>query len=158
MAAAGRTVDRDRGFAAIKRNLKEMDGAAVVVGWTATKGEHPGARLPMAQLAAIHEFGAPARNIPERSTLRATADAKRTEYRAELRRLAGRAMLGQDSVRGAMESFGARAASDVRRAITDFKDPPNAPATVARKGSSQPLIDTGAMRDAVDHEYRRGKT
>ena len=37
----------------------------------------------------------------------------------------------------------------IQQSITDLKYPPNAPATIARKGSSDPLIDTGHMRQSV---------
>lgn len=37
----------------------------------------------------------------------------------------------------------------MQKSITDLKSPPNAPSTIARKGSSDPLIDTGHMRQSV---------
>lgn len=150
MARGGKTVDRDLGFRDVRKRIADMKGASVEVGWPAGP-EHPVAKMPMPQLAAIHEFGAPAANIPERSTLRAAADVHGSRYRAELREAAGRIVVGSGSVRGELERFGARAAGDVQRAITEFKDPPLGESTVARKGSSQPLIDTGAMRAAVSH-------
>ena len=39
--------------------------------------------------------------------------------------------------------------SMMQKSITDLKTPPNAPSTIARKGSSDPLIDTGHMRQSV---------
>lgn len=36
----------------------------------------------------------------------------------------------------------------IQRRITDLKTPPNSPATIKAKGSSNPLIDTGDMRAA----------
>lgn len=156
MASGGKTVDRDRGRLSILKRLRDAAGAEVTIGWHAASGSHPKAKMPMPQLAAIHEFGAPAANIPERSTLRATADAKGAQYRRDLQRVAARVVAEGASLRGELEKFGAEAASDVRQAITDFSDPPDAPATVARKGSSHPLIDTGAMRNAVSHHVKLG--
>ena len=50
-------------------------------------------------------------------------------------------------VAGAM---GAMAAGKVQQYIADvFIPPPNSPRTIARKGSSHPLIDTGQMRQSI---------
>ena len=38
---------------------------------------------------------------------------------------------------------------DVVKSITSTTTPPNAPATIAQKGSSHPLIDTGFLRQSV---------
>ena len=35
-----------------------------------------------------------------------------------------------------------------------MKTPENAPSTIAKKGSSNPLIDTGEMRSKVSHEVK----
>lgn len=40
----------------------------------------------------------------------------------------------------------------VVNAITEMSSPPNSPATIAKKGSSHPLIDTGFMRQSVSFE------
>ena len=44
---------------------------------------------------------------------------------------------------------GASAAAAVQHSIVRLREPPNSPYTIARKGSSNPLIDTGTMRTAV---------
>lgn len=41
---------------------------------------------------------------------------------------------------------------DIATSITDLSDPPNAPSTIKQKGSSNPLIDTGVMRNSVTYE------
>ena len=41
---------------------------------------------------------------------------------------------------------------DVVKSIGDTTEPPNAPATIAQKGSSHPLIDTGFLRQSVSFE------
>ena len=40
----------------------------------------------------------------------------------------------------------------IQTRIKDLKEPPNAPYTIEQKGSSNPLIDTGHMRQSVDYE------
>jgi hypothetical protein len=40
------------------------------------------------------------------------------------------------------------AVADAKQVLTDLADPPNAPSTIAAKGSSNPLIDTGHLRNS----------
>lgn len=48
-----------------------------------------------------------------------------------------------------LEQVGAVAAGATQQYITDLDTPPNAPSTIAKKGSDNPLIDTGALRASV---------
>lgn len=50
----------------------------------------------------------------------------------------------------ALEIAGVIAVGKVQAYMTQLNTPPNAPSTVAKKGSSNPLIDSGAMRQSVD--------
>lgn len=45
----------------------------------------------------------------------------------------------------------------IQREITNLKEPPNSPYTIAKKGSSNPLIDTGLMRSKVEWKLRTPK-
>lgn len=40
----------------------------------------------------------------------------------------------------------------LREAIIAWSDPPNSPLTIAKKGSSNPLIDTGHMKNTATYE------
>lgn len=45
----------------------------------------------------------------------------------------------------------------IQREITNLKEPPNAESTILKKGSSNPLIDTGLMRSKVEWKLRTPK-
>lgn len=45
----------------------------------------------------------------------------------------------------------------VQKEITDLKEPPNAKSTIEKKGSSNPLIDTGLMRSKVEWKFKTPK-
>lgn len=45
----------------------------------------------------------------------------------------------------------------IQKEITNLKEPPNAPYTILKKGSSNPLIDTGTMRQSVKWKLRPPK-
>jgi hypothetical protein len=54
-----------------------------------------------------------------------------------------------------LNKLGILAQGDIQQEITDLRDPPNAPATIKAKGSSNPLIDTGEMRSKVTWQVKR---
>lgn len=51
-----------------------------------------------------------------------------------------------------LDTAGNLAAGIVKQQITDLRSPPNAQSTIERKGSSNPLIDTGLMRQTVTYK------
>jgi hypothetical protein len=133
--------DQDLGFKALMKSLRDLSGQSVAV---TVDDEH----------AAVHEFGSPALGIPERSFMRSTFDENAATYRRVL--MAGiRSVLdGQAIGASVLSLFGARYARDIQLKIRQGHFVPNAPSTVARKGSSRPLIDTGRMRNSIRWELR----
>lgn len=51
-----------------------------------------------------------------------------------------------------MELVGAFAAGAVQQYMTDLKEPPNSDYTIAKKGSSNPLIEDGNLRASVTYK------
>lgn len=130
-------------------------GASVSVG-VLSGASHPSG-MDNATLAAIHEFGTEDGRVPERSFLRSTMSSKREEWLAFFAGRARKVVAGQISALDAMEHTGMRMAGDVKAAIVAGIDPENAPATVAAKGSSTPLIDTGRLKESITHRVTVGK-
>lgn len=56
-----------------------------------------------------------------------------------------------------LEGVGVVAAGAVKVYMTELKTPPNAASTIRKKGSSNPLIDTGAMRQSVTYQVSGDK-
>ncbi|MCY1185956.1 hypothetical protein D9M73_267810 [compost metagenome] len=56
---------------------------------------------------------------------------------------------GEMTMRILLEQMGNLAEGHVKQEITDLKDPPNAKSTIAKKGSDNPLIDSGHMRQSI---------
>jgi hypothetical protein len=52
---------------------------------------------------------------------------------------------------------GEKAKAAIQEAITELKEPPNAPSTIKRKHSDNPLIDSGNMRQSVTYSVRKRK-
>lgn len=111
--------------------------------------------LTMIELAAIHEFGSPAAGIPQRSFIRSTF--AREENHRQLVELT--AKLTQKVIHGmplerALGLIGAWAVARIRETIdkrlTQGPDPQeNAPATIRKKGSDLPLVDTGRLKQSL---------
>ncbi len=149
--------DRDFGFKDLLKALDDMDGEiSVLVGVPGTAGEYKdGANQVL--VASVNEFGSDDGRIPERSFLRSTVDEKSQEYSALLGKLVGRVVDGKITPNQALDRLGLTVERDVKRKIVEIKDPPNAASTIRMKKSSNPLIDTGQLRQSITYEIRREK-
>ncbi len=106
-----------------------------------------GTSVPL--VAAVQEFGAPARNIPPRPFFR-----NMIAQRAESWPDAVAALLetnDYDATQTLMQT-GEGIKGQLQQSIKDTNSPPLAPATIAKKGFSKPLIDTGVMINSIDYK------
>lgn len=129
------------------RNPPTLRGGKVAVGFP--QGETDG---DVIDIAVWNHFGT--RTIPERPFIENALRENEGAYRVAMRAAAQAILDERYSLRTALERLGLKAVADIRAEITALQTPPNAPSTIARKGSSNPLIDTGRMRRAVTHEVR----
>ncbi len=107
-----------------------------------------------AELLFIHTKGSPARNIPARPVLQPAIEAEDNKERiVKQLDVMIQAQLAGD--REGAEKGATRAAlagqNAARRWFTDPRNnwAPDKPETIRRKGSDKPLIDTGALRAAI---------
>lgn len=105
--------------------------------------------LPKGDPRAVGVTRPHAIRIPERSFLRSTFDKNRRFYEQALEVLTGKVIDGEISAKRAVALIGERHLADVVNAINAGIPPPLEKATVERKGSSKPLIDTGQMKQAI---------
>lgn len=88
--------------------------------------------------------------IPERPFMRNAMRNNQVRYVSIMKSLAKRMLEGGGgNVQDMLAKLGALAAGDIQAEITSLQSPPNSPVTIAKKGSSNPLIDTGEMRASV---------
>ena len=126
------------------------DNRVVNVGVPEGKREEDG--TPVAMIAAVHEFGSPSQGIPERPFLRVAVQRNRQKY-VRLNRINLVKMLrGQATVEQALGQLGEMAKGDVQTEIRSGDFAPLKAATIKRKGSSRPLIDTGQMVQSIAWE------
>lgn len=136
-----------RGLDALAQQLRAAAHSRVLVGVPAGPTEADGAS--MAMVAATVEFGKD--NQPERPFLRGGVRGSLPEVRAIARHDLAAVAEGHQTISVALERIGAVAAGSVKKYMAGDNFAPNAPSTVAKKGSSQPTIDTSALRQAVTH-------
>jgi phage gpG-like protein len=136
---------------ALKSKLKG-GGPHVTVGIQASDGgddeDHPG--ITNLELATIHEFGAPAANIPSRSFVRSTVDKNQKKYQRILNK-AGKTVLKGQSPKPTLFQLGEVARGDMIRRIqqADIKQD-LAASTKRQRGEDGPaLLDTGQLINAI---------
>lgn len=154
---ASKVVDIDYGWRDLMKTFEGLEGEiSVVVGVPATADDYKdGANQVL--VASVNEFGSDDGRIPERSFLRSTVDEKAQEYSALLAKLVRRVVDGKITPNQALDRLGLTVERDVKRKIVDLKEPPNAEWTIEQKKSSNPLIDTGQLRQSITYEIRREK-
>lgn len=106
---------------------------------------------PVAMIAAIQEFGAPGAGIPPRPFFRNMIRKKKGEWP---KGIATQMRVTGYNVALTLERTGQAISGQLRQSIIDTNAPPLAKSTIARKGHSKPLVDTGHMLGSVDYEVK----
>lgn len=138
--------------ALIKAALEAAKGAELRVGILADKGAETaeGSKdLTIADVATFNEFGL---GVPERSFIRAWYDEQLEANKAKFRALQAQVLRGEITQATAFKQLGAVFVGDIQKRIAGGIQPGNAESTIARKGSSTPLVDTGQLKSAVSFE------
>ena len=103
----------------------------------------------VAMVAAIQNFGAPARGIPPRPFFSNMVKDKSPEWPEAL----GKVLVAKSyDATAALELIGQGIKGQLQQSVVDTNSPPLSPRTIARKGSSKPLIEHGVMLNAVDYK------
>ena len=124
----------------------------VLVGLNEGLGKHNNSDLTVAEIGAIQQFGTP--TIPARPWLDTGVEKAVPEINRIIEKAYESGEFDQDR---ALELIGISAVNNVQENITDIRTPPNAPSTIDKKGSSNPLIDTGQMRQSVTYVITKDK-
>lgn len=164
-----RLVDIDKGYKAFRRTVDALarEDATIVTGLFGAEGAavHPSSKLgeSVATIAAKNEFGI---GVPERSFLRSTWDLQRDRYEDYAARGLQREIVDvartnvpiNTDTSVTLKRLALRMEGDIKRRIGRREiPPPNAPSTIARKGSSTPLIDTGHLRRVIVAKVQKGR-
>jgi hypothetical protein len=146
----------DRKWQELKRQIPAIKGAQVTVGIQSDAGADQ-AGTPIAAYAAYNEFGTRGGAsgggwggpVPARPFLGSTTDERREAWGKAADIAISGALTGTRSFEAGLSMLGELAQRDVQDKILAIATPPNSESTIELKGSSNPLIDTGAMRQSI---------
>jgi hypothetical protein len=144
-----RITDTDRGYKRALAALGPLGGVTLGVQGAKASAPHAGSTVSIGELAAIHELGL---GVPERSWLRAWIDENQQMLLEDSKAAMQQVILGKLTKERALNVLGLKWVGAIQQRIADGAvTPALTPATVARKGSSVPLIDTGVLRASITH-------
>lgn len=149
-------ITKDRVPAMLKA-VRDLVKQEVLVGIPSENaGRDEGAPINNAELGYLHEYGAPAANIPARPFLVPGVEGAESKFTPHLKAAAQAAISGEGGrVAQGLGRAGIVAATAVKRKIDEGPFAPLSEATIQRKGSDKPLLDTGQMRNAVTSVVRK---
>jgi len=141
----------DQAKRALEQEIKKLTtNKTVLVGIHEGAGLTDDGDLTMAQLGAVLHFGTDRAGknnsvtIPARPWLDVGVKSGISDYIEIIQN-------HSDNLDNALEIIGQVATGKVQMYMTDLNAPANADSTTAKKGSSNPLIDTGALRQSVTY-------
>jgi hypothetical protein len=142
------------GFNRLQGWMKAIHGMRVKVGWVGSAAHQieEDSSLTLAELAHIHEYGTEDGRIPERAPLRRAMMKHADGIKRLYERLTFNVLTGKLTAEAACNLLGVQVSAWIRETITAGLTPGNAASTIARKGSSKPLVDHGQLVNAVTYE------
>ena len=159
MAKKGGT-DIDKGYKKIIQSIKDLGVNGVNVGIASDKINKEG--VSVAQYAYWNEVGVESKDgkgwkIPPRPFMRGWADSNKENIKQTMQSVAQAVSSGKIEAETAVERIGQYCQDGIKSYIRRGDFTPNSPATIEKKGSSRPLIDTGTMRNSIRYEIVRNK-
>ncbi len=156
------TRDTDYGAKAILAEIEKVKKKPFVkVGILGSSGMHQAekegdAPVTVVDVAVFNEYGTTTKlgnvGTPERPFIRTTHDEKEQTINNYIDQGVDQIFAGNMKVVELLSKTGVMVQAFIKSKINAITDPRNAPSTIAEKGSSKPLIDTGQMRNSVNFE------
>jgi phage gpG-like protein len=142
--------ERDNGAQALLRRVRHPVTVRVGIFGSEAAKDHGG--LTNVEVASFHEFGL---GVPPRPFISQPIDRNEEDLKRRLRKAGELVIKGTHTTEQALELFGIHVTDLMKDAISNREYQANAPATVQRKGSSTPLVNTGQLRNSITHEVKR---
>lgn len=146
---------KDAGLVKLRGVLLELQVLELTVGFQGESGAqlYPETVVSVAQVALFQEYGT--EDIPARSFLRKAVFSNRKAIGAVARREVQAAVLDKKTPAQALAAVGQFTADKIADRIRSGNFKALAPSTIARKGHSRPLIDSGLMLKSISWAVRR---
>ena len=134
-----------------KRMLQELSKLEVRVGFQAGEAQEEDG-TDICEVAAYNELGT--EHIPARPFLRKSVDENANKINSFMKAKV-RDLTQGVSGEQVLKEIGIFQKDFIQEKITSGGFAPNADSTIAKKGSSKPLIDTGRMRQSVNYVIQK---
>ena len=139
-------------FIAYEKNLQQFKDSVVKAGILAKDGsENHSEGITVFQIGMIHEFGVPEKNIPRRSFIRVPIENNIKEITKLIENNHKLVSENVMSAKVALDRIGIKAQNTIKESFRNNDWKPLKRATVKRKGSSRPLIDTGQLIGSISY-------
>ena len=125
------------------KDITSLDGTVVSTGVMDSKN---------ATKAAINEYGTS--KIPQRPFMRTATNRHGKSWGSKAVKAVQSVMKGMP-ISQVTELVGMQMKSDISSTLTNGPWTPNSPSTIAKKGSSRPLIDTGELRASITYKVEK---
>lgn len=132
--------------------LKKLSDLEIHVGFQAGEASSEDG-TDVADIAAYNEYGSS--DTPARPFMRQSWENHEDELRSICQR-ANNIISQGGTAEEACKTIGVFGVGLIQQEIVSGGFEPNAPSTIKKKGSSQPLIDTGRMRQSVKYVVKKG--
>ena len=132
------------------QELQKLADLEVQVGFQEGQQYEDGTSL--AEVAAYNEFGSS--DTPERPFMKQSFENHEKELQAACD-MVNQTLASGGTAEQALDKLGVAVKGLVQEEIVEGGFAPNAESTVKKKGSEQPLIDTGYMRQSVNYVIKR---
>lgn len=149
--------DRDNGYKALMQRVESLqkDSWKISVGVHEAEGKtrHDGTvdeNLTVIDVATFHEFGLG--NNPRRSFIGDYFDQNEAQIQAWTSKAIQDFLQGKITREQALNKVGSLIVGGIQKRMAAGIQPDLKPATVARKGSTVPLIDTGQLRTSITYK------
>lgn len=138
----------------LRKRFEKAASKEIAVGFPKGKAQAYPDGTSVIEVAARHVFGV---GVPVRdfmSMAKPGIHEKTKPILVKITQLSGQEQGDDKAVTALQNGAGQVAQAEIQQAIIELDDPPNAPSTIAAKGSGNPLIDTGHMKDSVTYVIR----
>lgn len=134
------------------KEINEMVDSTIEVGFHEDSGGYENG-MTVASVAALNEFGAS--HMPARPFMKQSFESHEDELMDICEK--GTALIANGgTAERALKQIGVFAKGLIQDVIASGDFAPNAPSTIKKKGSAQPLIDSGHMRQSVNYKIKKG--
>ena len=151
--------DTDLGMEKIRAQIAALAELSIKAGILEDAGSRDG--VPVAEYAAWNEYGVPGTEekwaIPPRPFIRGYVDDNGEKIKNIQEMLVAQVIDGKIDPDTAADKLGKNTKEGIKHYIkTSSNFTPNAPATVKRKGTNRPLVETGLLRRSVNYKVVKG--